>query len=214
MSPHSARIPAILALALPALGVGTGCGGQGLPDPKLAAAEYAAHVEQGDADAIYAMLTRDAQRAHGRTGVKNLVKESQAELSRTARSVASAGSKVEMQATVRFADGEQSALEVEDGNFRVSSAGALPLGARTPAQALAGLRQALARRSYAGVMRVLSSESQSAIENDMRSLVEGLEQPETLDVKISGDRAEVQLPGGHVVKLKREAGFWRVEDFD
>ena len=73
---------------------------------------------------------------------------------------------------------------------------------------------ALARRSYAGVVRVLSSESRSAVENDMKSLVQGLEQPETLEVKVTGDRAQVQVPGGHSVKLKREAGFWRVEDFD
>jgi hypothetical protein len=43
--------------------------------------------------------------------------------------------------------------------------------------------------------------------------VRGLQDPETLEIEVEGDRAEVELPGGHVVKLKREAGAWRIEDF-
>lgn len=191
-----------------------GCARSELPDPKVAAREYAAAVEQGDSAAVYSMLTSDAQRAQGKQGVERLVRESKAEITRAAKAAASPDSKVEMLATVRFEDGEQAELSVENGEFHVQSAGALPHGARTPAQALAELRQALARRSYAGILRVLSSESRSALDNDLRSLVDGLEQAETLDVKVTGDRAEVRVPGGHSVKLKREAGIWRIEDFD
>lgn len=191
-----------------------GCARSELPDPKTAAREYAAAVEKGDSAAVYSMLTSDARRAQGKQGVERLVRESKTEITRAAKAAASADSKVEMLATVRFEDGEQAELSVEDGEFRVQSAGALPHGARTPAQALAELRQALARRSYAGILRVLSSESRSSLENDLRSLVDGLEQAETLDVKVTGDRAEVRVPGGHSVKLKREAGIWRIEDFD
>ncbi len=190
------------------------CGGGALPDPRAAARKYADAVERGDADSAYAMLTSDAQRQYGRERVKTMMTESKAEILRAARAAASSESRVETVATLRFADGEQAELAVEEGEFRVGSAGALPLGARTPAQALADLRQALARRSYPGILRVLSNESKSSLENDMRSLVDGLEQPETLDVKVNGDSAEVQIPGGHRVKLKREAGVWRIEDFD
>jgi hypothetical protein len=77
---------------------------------------------------------------------------------------------------------------------------------------LSGLRQALARRSYAAMVRVLSAETRGALESDVSAIVRGLEDPETLDVEIEGDEAEVELPSGHVVKLKREAGVWRVED--
>jgi len=208
--PARAASAALLGLA----GLSAACASERIPDPKLALREYTERLEKGDADGVYAMLSRDAQRTHGKALVQKMVSESKTELTRTARAVSQSDAKVEMQATVRYADGEQASLEVEGGRFKVSSAGALPLGARTPAQALADLRQALARRSYAGVLRVLSNESRGAVENDMKSLVDGLEQPETLDVKVSGDRAEVQVPGGHSVKLKREAGFWRIEDFD
>src|SRR5690606_15063917 len=105
-------------------------------------------------------------------------------------------------------------LELRDGRFWVTAAGALPGGSRTPEQALEQLRRVLARRSYAGLMRVLTPSTRAAIEQDLRSLVEGLERPDTLEVEVSGDAATVEVPGGHSVKLKREGGVWRVEDFD
>ena len=74
------------------------------------------------------------------------------------------------------------------------------------------MRKALARRSYPALVRVLSQETQSALESDWDALVRGLEDPETLDVRVQGDRAEVELSGGHIVKLRRELGVWRIED--
>jgi hypothetical protein len=42
--------------------------------------------------------------------------------------------------------------------------------------------------------------------------VSGLADPASLDVRVNGDRAEVEIPGGHAVTLKREGGVWRVDD--
>jgi hypothetical protein len=191
-----------------------GCGGSTIPDPREAARAYAGAVQRGDADAVYGMLTKEAKRDFGPEGTRRLVKESGQELQRQSRAVSSPDAHVDAVAEIRFADGESALLELEGTEFRVGSAATLPSRARTVAQALDALRKALARRSYAAFLGVLTSESKSAIENDLRSLVEGLEQPETLDIHVSGDTAEVQVPGGHVVKLKREAGVWRIEDFD
>jgi hypothetical protein len=202
------------AAGIAALGLLAGCARPALPDPRAAAEKYARAAQRGDADAIHAMLTSKAQRAFGRPGTRRMVLESRQELLRQGRALSSKDSAIQSSARVRFADGEQAELEVEDGEFKIRSAGALPAGARTPVQALEELRAALARRSYASLMRVLGSDTRSALENDLRSLVNGLEEPETLDVKVSGDRAEVEVPGGHSVKLRREAGVWRVEDFD
>ena len=41
-----------------------------------------------------------------------------------------------------------------------------------------------------------------------------LERPETLHVTVTGDAAVVTVPIGHTVKLKRDGGVWRVDDFD
>jgi hypothetical protein len=63
-------------------------------------------------------------------------------------------------------------------------------------------------------MRVLSPQTRGAVESDLRSLVDGLAHPEGLEVQVSGDRAEVRIQGGHSVKLHRDGGIWKVEDFD
>jgi len=45
-------------------------------------------------------------------------------------------------------------------------------------------------------------------------LVLGLERPDTLSPSVTGDTATVVVPGGHRVRLRRDGGVWRVEDFD
>lgn len=205
--------PRLWCLILAALGL-AGCASQRVPDPKVTARAYASAALRGDADAVYALLTPEGQRALGLAGTKQLVQESRSEITRTARAVQGEDARVEASAETRFADGESATLVLEDGRFLVDAASLLPSRPRTPSEALSGLRRALARRSYPALMAALASDSQSAVEADISALVTGLEHPETLDIQLNGDSAEVELPSGHVVKLKREGGVWRVLDFD
>ncbi len=204
---HRACAIAVVVTAL-------GCGGSSVPNPKDAVHAYARAAARGDANAIYEMLSEKGRRSLSRQEVTRIVIDEKSELADQAKALESPASVIKARARVRFADGEDATLELEGDAFRISSADALPMGARSPAQALAALRRVLARRSYAGLMRVLSPSTRSAIENDLRSLVTGLENPEGLEIDISGDRATVQVPGGHEVKMRREAGVWHVEDFD
>lgn len=191
-----------------------GCSGRAVPDPKSAAEEYAQAAERGDGDAIYEMMTSEAQKARSREDVKRLVQEQRGELAEQGKSLTAKDVRVEAVARLRYEDGEEAQLELKEGHFWITSSGALPGGSRTPEQALDQLRRVLARRSYAGLMRVLTPSTRAAIEQDLRSLVLGLERPETLHVEVTGDGATVTIPGGHSVKLKREGGIWRVDDFD
>ncbi len=191
-----------------------GCASQRVPDPKVTVRAYASAAERGDADAIYALLTPEGKRALGQNGTRQLVTESKDELARTARALRGEGARVEASAEARFTDGESATLVLENGRFFVDAASLLPARPRTPSQALSGLRRALARRSYPALMALMASDSRGALESDLGSLVTGLEHPETLDVQINGDSAEVLLPTGHRVLLKRETGIWRVIDFD
>ena len=200
--------------ALPLAVFAAGCATATIPDPKEAVQAYAEAAQKGDADAIYEMLSDKSKRGLSREEVKKLVADERAELSDQAKAVSAPGVVVKARAKVRYGDGEDASLELEDDGFRIATADALPAGARTPQQALSSLRRVLARRSYAGLMQVLTSATRSAIESDLRSLVKGLEDPEALEVDQTGDNATVQVPGGHKVKLKREAGVWRIEDFD
>ncbi len=193
-----------------------GCTPASLPDPQLAAANYASAARAADSDRIYALLSSEAQRDYGREGTRKLVAEAKVELDRqgAALQAAQPGRHVEASAEIRFEDGESALFELEDGVFRLSSLGTVPSRPRSPSEALGDFRRALARRSYSALLGVLSSETRGALEGDLKSLVEGLENPETLDVKVSGDNAVVNVPGGHQVKLRREAGVWRIQDFD
>jgi hypothetical protein len=208
------RVP-LAPVALAALAtLASACVGSGVPDPKAAADAYARAAERGDADAIYGMMTASAQRERSRDEVRTIVKDERAELAEEARALSAKDGRVEATARLRFADGEEAALDLADGRFAVTSAGALPGGARTPEEALDQLRRVLARRSYAGLMRVLSPATRASIEQDLRALVTGLDHPETLPVTLAGDAATIAVPGGHHVRLKRESGVWRVDDFD
>lgn len=207
------RMRVVLALALP-IAACVGCASTRVPDPREAADAYAAAAARGDSDAIYEMMTTSAQKARSRAEVKKLVAEERGELTEQSRAVTSDTARAKATARVRFEDGEEAALAWQDGRFWVESAGALPGGARTPEEALDQLRRVIARRSYAGLMRVVSPATRAALENDLRALVTGLEHPDTLPVQVSGEGATVNVPGGHHVRLKREAGIWRVDDFD
>ncbi|MEO8904711.1 MAG: hypothetical protein ABI488_20015 [Polyangiaceae bacterium] len=205
----------LAALGLLALGgLAVGCAEARMPDPKLAAAQYAEAAKNGDSERIYALLSREAQRDFGHEGTHDLVQQAKAELSRQGAALLGPALRVQAAAEISFADGESALFELEHGAFRLSSLGTVPSRARTPAQALGDFRRALARRSYAALLGVLSLETRSALEGDLKSLVEGLENPETLDVKVSGDNAVVGVPGGHQVKLRRDAGVWQILDFD
>jgi len=201
--------PFVLAIVATA-----GCSRAEVPDPRVATAEYARAIARNDAAAVYSMLTDEAKRAYGMNGTRRLLADAKAEILRQTAAVSSDRARVEASAEIPYVDGERAVVDVEGGRYRVSAAAGLPFGARTPASALAELRSALARRSYAGLIRVLSSDARGALESDMHTLVEGLKEPDTLDVKVHGESAEVMVPGGHVVRLRREDGVWRVHDFD
>lgn len=198
----------------PALALVTACSSHAVPDPRSAVEAYAQAASRGDGDAIYAMMTTSAQKSRSREDVKRLVSEQRSELAEQAKTLTAKEARIAAVARLRYEDGEEAQLELREGRFWITSSGALPGGSRTPEQALDQLRRVLARRSYASLMRVLTPSTRAAIEQDLRSLVSGLERPETLHVEVTGDGAIVTIPGGHSVKLKREGGVWRVDDFD
>lgn len=203
-----------LSLVVPLLASLAGCATPRIPDPEDARRAYAKAATAGDADALYAMMTDESRRSLGVDGARRGAADAKAELAERGRALSADGVVSRQEARVRFGDGEVVVLSIEDGAPRLSHAHALPSRARTPTQALDQLRRVLARRSYAGLMRVLSKETRAAMERDLRAIVEGLERPDSLDVKTTGDKATVDLGGGHRVRLRREEGVWVVEDFE
>jgi hypothetical protein len=211
MSPGSSK-PRILACC--AWMASAACSPSSIPDPKDALHAYQEAAQRGDSRAIYDMLSERARQSWRPADVERIVGDEKVELAALAKAVSEPGAVIRATARVRYPDGEDASLDLEDNAFHIRSADALPAAARTPREALEQLRRALARRNYAALMRVLSPTTRSAIESDLRSLVDGLKEPDGLDVQISGDAASVQIQGGHSVKLRRDGGLWKVEDFD
>src|SRR5580692_6644822 len=177
-----------------------------VPDPRAAATAYASAAIRGDSAALYGMMTTRARQALSVDGVRKLVDGERAELAEQGRALLSKDVRVSARARLRFDDGEEAALDLHDGSFRVTSAGSIPGGSATPEAALDELRRVVARRSYAGLVRLLSPATRAALEQDLRGLVTGLERPDTLRIETHGDDATANVPGGHRVKLKREGG--------
>lgn len=193
----------------------SGCVGVStIPEPDDVVAAYAAAVERGDADAIYALMSEESRRAISREQLRRVVKDQKVELAEHAKALGSQQRAIEAQAEIRYDDGEIVGLDLDDGTFRVTAADGLPASAKTPEQALSQLRKVLARRSYAGLLRVLSPRTRAAMEKDLRSLVEGLTEPDSLRIEVVGDAATITVPGGHRVQLRREDGIWHVDDFN
>jgi hypothetical protein len=191
-----------------------GCAPRSVPDPQTAVRAYADAAARGDADALYGLLTTKSRLELSLDQVKAIVADERPELAEQAHDIQHGETRIDASAQLRFPDGEEATLDLHDGRYGVTSAGALPGGGRTPQETLDQLRRVLARRSYDGLMRVLSTATRSAIETDVRGLVEGLSDPDALLVRVTGDEARVPVAGGHTVTLKREAGIWRVQNFD
>jgi hypothetical protein len=211
--PRSRR-PRLLLSTLFCAWAPAACATSSVPDPRIAVRAYASAAARGDADGLYGLLTANSRLALGLDEVKTIVADERSELAEQAKDLEHGEVRVEASARLRFSDGEEASLDLRDGHYGVTSAGTLPGGGRSPRETLAQLRRVLARRSYDGLMRVLSTATRASIEGDVRGLVDGLSDPDALLVRVTGDEARVPIPGGHTVILKREAGVWRVQNFD
>jgi hypothetical protein len=192
---------------------GQGCGGAQTPDPSAALDRYQKAASAGDSKAIYALLSRDAQRRYGREEVAARFSRDSAELQASRiESLSADGVTAEVRAEVRLVDGRLALLSLEDGRYRVSSAQALPVVSASPTQALSRLRAAVESRDYRALLGLLTSEAQTAAEHERAILLEDLGRPSSLSIEVDGDRARVTLPSGREITLKREDGSWRFDD--
>jgi hypothetical protein len=206
-------LPAISLSALPALTC-LACAAPQIPDPKLTAQLWSEALVRGDAETVYGLLSGSAQQALGREGVKLVLERDRKELVAAAASAISANARVETLARVDYSGERSASLVLEDGKFRIAAAAALPAHAASPEDALQELREVLTRRSFAGLLRVLTVDAGRALDAQLASVVEALGDPATVELEVDGRRATARLPGGHTVKLEREDGAWRVRDFD
>src|SRR5579871_6034398 len=106
------------ALLASALVLG-GCASQTVPDPRDAARAYAEAARRGDADALYGLLSARSREVVGAPEVRRMVADERDELAEQGRELALPGARTEATARVRYADGEEAALDLRGGRFLV-----------------------------------------------------------------------------------------------
>ena len=203
---NSRRCSSCALVSLAGLTFVAGCSHAPMPDPKDAVRAYQAAAEKGDAQAIYGMLSKRS-RSRVPSDVARIVADERSELAAQAKGHGDPGAVVRASARVRYADGEDATLALEEGGFRVSTADGLPAGAharrRGPRAASSRARAPELRRAHArSCLRPRAAPSRAICARSST----GSSHPEGLEVQSPGDAASVQIPGGHFVKLRREGG--------
>jgi hypothetical protein len=191
-----------------------GCARQPLPDPRVAAVAFAAAVERKDVNAVFDLLDETSKQAVTKAELAELLATASPELQVRVQGFARKDAEVTAEARVQYANGRGGTLSLEQGEFRIRTLDTLPRGARSPAEALAELRGALSRRSYAALVRILSQQSQAELEEHVNSLVQALDNPDSLEVALDGNSATAKTRNGHRVELKQEGGVWTIQDFE
>lgn len=202
------RIAIALALA--------GCAARPpVPGPDETLRAWVEAAERGDADAAYALLSKGQKERLTLEEIRRAFRENPDELREEAQSLRRLlGVQIPATAEVPTADGGVAVLVLEKGRWRVAGGVGHAESLRTPRQTVVALRRALQRRSYDAVMRLLARSSRATVEDEVRRLLESLEDPDALVIEIDGDRATIEYEPGHVLTLEREDGEWRVVDLN
>src|SRR5262245_60878007 len=96
-----------------------------IPDPKVAAEEYAAAAERGDSEALWGMLSKRSRATMSKAEVDKIVQDTKLELVDQAKAVRAASGNIAAVARLRFEDGSEASLTLKDGKFWVATTGML-----------------------------------------------------------------------------------------
>ncbi len=175
---------------------------------------WADAAERGDSEALHGMLTRRSAATMSRDAVAATVGSAKAELQEQAKQLREAKD-VAAIATLRWDDGTEATLVLEKGRFRVQSAVLMPGGGSRPEEAVAGFRDALHRRSYPALLRMLSPGLRAAVEAQLKGLESAIGDPAKLAIPPdAGDELEIKLENGHKLRLKRVDKTWYIDNFE
>ncbi len=209
---------AFLCLAqtgLTACGLG-GPGAGAAVSPRGTLAALTAAADRGDADALYALLPRAAQREESLPAFRarmTLEQPEVRELAASLRRQQQAG--IEPRVDLALRSGATVAVDDDPDGWRVAEPGLGAATAVTPAAAARALRAALLRQSLPALLSVLSATARGALRAEIHALIDALADPSALEATStsnSGQRVELRLPDGHTLRLVREGVNWRVDD--
>lgn len=182
-----------------------------MPDPRDAARAYEDAIRRGDARAVRALLSEQAQTTYSEKDVKALLLRDGKELRERAAACVDPAARMEATAVVRGDGDVELGLTLEDGSFHVDSDAALFPRPTTPEAAARALQLALESGRIERVERALSGTRRASLEERRAALIESLSELDQASIQVSDHRAVIELPDGQVIELVEERGVWRVE---
>ncbi|HMI93380.1 MAG TPA: hypothetical protein VK509_18540 [Polyangiales bacterium] len=200
------------ASALHAAAVGCGGGAARVPDPSQPVTQLARAIERDRPDDAYALLDPRLRAQLSRQRFTALWKDNRGELRELAHKLARRELATDARARVELEDGEQVAVVLQDGGWRVEGGVLDAQALSAPLDTVAELRRALQRQSLPALLRVLSRERRAAWMATFERSAQQTADPLDLRVEVHGDEAIVHLTGGGEIHLKKEAGRWQIWD--
>jgi hypothetical protein len=193
-----------------------GCGGAArVHHPDVLLRHYVEALESGRIDAAYELLSAGQRRRVSRQAFHAAADGAPGEVEAQARELRRQLSEpVSVSAEVPLENGEAATLTLQGGRWRIAAGAAGAVSLSSPLHAVRALRRALQRRSYAAVVRVLSRDARSQLEDEVARIVDALDDEGSLAVEVTGNRARVVYDETHFIELSREDGEWVVVDMD
>jgi len=203
------------------------CGTPPAQDPGGTLHEYAAALEDGRADDAYRLLSDEARRGTSLEAFRRMVKDNPEEVREMGRALGRHTAAPVVTATVTGVDGQELHLVLEGGRWKLD-AQAIDLYAQdTPRHTIQGFLRALERKRYDVLLRYApdahregmdAAKLKDSWETKEKALVDqyivALKQAlPTAPIEEAGERAQMPYGSG-TLKLVREHGLWKIENFD
>ena len=224
MRARALALPAVIALCA---AFAWGCVGAGGRDPESTLHAYAAALEQGRTADAYHLLSDEARRSLSYEAFKKILESSPEDAKEIGRALSRPTTPAVITATVTAPSGEALELVWNDGQWKVEANAIDLYRDDTPRHAVEGYVRALERKRYDVILRYVPESHREGLDvAKLKAAWEGPDKDDTEQVlanlKLALPSASIEEVGDHaqlaygsgVMKLVREHGKWKIEDFN
>jgi len=215
-----------IVLAIGATLIGAACA-PAATRPQDVLAAYSRALSAGRHDEAYRLMSEEFRRQVTLEEFRRAMRENPAEVRETVTALSRASDEATITARVRYGMGDELALVIERGAWRIDSPVLDFYSQRTPRDALRAFVRAMEYQRYDVILRFVPGEyRRSMTVQQIRAMFEGEQRTRTLallqnlrahldePIEVTGDRASMQYAEGYTVLFVREDGLWRIEDPD
>jgi hypothetical protein len=226
--PVGARWGALAACVVATL-FGAGCASAEPPPrgPAETLSDYAKALEEGRAREAYELLSDEAKKSIPFEAFRRMVEENPEEIRDISVALSRPSGDPLVTATVTAPNGETLLLVYEGGEWHVDASAIDLYSQATPKAAVLAFARAFNNRRFDVLMRFVPDGKLEGLNaakleqawageqrEEMERLVQALEAAlPTAKFELLGDRATMAYGAGGTVELIREAGVWKIEEF-